>query len=164
MTAPTGTEGLQAGAALQCEASVPPTLKVGEPVVVTFRIRNPTPQTLYVLKWRSPFEGQPRSRFLEITRDGVEVQYQGPMIKRGDPSAGDYASVPASTADTKGEAELAIEASLAYDFSQPGTYRIAYRGPLMDATAQESEVPRPLAQHRAMPVECPEVQTTIVAP
>lgn len=159
MAATQGTEGATPAAALRCEVSAPQSVKAGEPVHVTFRLTNSTAQPLFVLTWRSPFEGEPRSRFLEITRDGTEVPYQGPMFKRGDPEAGDYATLaPGATA------ELKIEVSLAYDFSRPGTYRIAFRGPLMDVATQQAEVPRPLAQHRAMPVQCPVVETTIVAP
>lgn len=159
MTAPKDTAATQAGDTLRCEVSAPQQVKAGEPVVVTFRITNPTAQPLYVLKWRSPFEGEPRSSYLQVTRDGTEVRYQGPMFKRGDPSASDYATLAAGATE-----ELRIEASLAYDFSEPGTYRIVFPGPLMDVTSQQAEVPRPLAQHRAMPVQCPEMRITVTAP
>ncbi|WP_224360364.1 protease [Hyalangium versicolor] len=159
MTAAQETDATKPGGSLKCELSAPPSVKAGEPVVLTFRITNSTAETLYVLKWRSPFEGEPRSKFLEITRDGAEVLYQGPMIKRGNPSVNDYATVAAGTT-----AEIKVEASLAYDFSQPGNYRIAYGGPLMDATTQQAEVPRPLDQHRSVPFQCPEVQLTVTAP
>jgi hypothetical protein len=137
---------------------VAPQLKVGEPVQVTFRLTNPTAQPLFVLDWHTPLEGL-LSNCLEVTRDGTEIPYQGPMFKRGNPEASDYVTLAPG-----GSAENTIEAQLAYDFSQPGTYRIAFRGPLMDVATQQAEVPRPLAQHRAVPVQCQAIETKISAP
>jgi hypothetical protein len=146
------------GPSLECAMSVSPRGRVGEPVELVFRLRNPTAQPLYVLNWHTPLEGL-LSNCLKVTRDGVEIPYQGPMFKRGDPDADSYVTLAPG-----GSAEEKIEASLAYDFSQPGTYRIEFRGPLMDVATQEAEVPRPLARHSAVPLQCPAVETTIVAP
>lgn len=158
MAASRETEGALPGTSLRCELSVAPRLKVGEPVMVTFRLTNPTGQPLSVLSWHTPLEGL-RSNHLEITREGTEIPYQGPMFKRGDPGADDYITLaPGASAGNT------IEASLAYDFSQPGTYRITFPGPLRDVATQQAEVPRPLAQHRRVPVQCPPAGTQIAAP
>ncbi|HYH96290.1 protease [Hyalangium sp.] len=145
-------------ASLQCALSVAPRLKVGEPVQVTFRLSNPTKQPLYVLNWHTPLEGL-LSNCLEVTRAGTEIPYQGPMFKRADPEASDYVTLAPG-----GSAENTIEASLAYDFSQPGTYRIAFTRPLMDVTSQQAEVPHRLGQHHELPVQCQAAETTIVTP
>jgi hypothetical protein len=145
-------------ASLKCELSVAPRLEAGEPVRVTFRLTNPAAQPLYVLNWHTPLEGL-LSNCLEISRDGTEIPYQGPMFKRGDPEAEDYVTLAPGAS-----AENTIEAQLAYDFLQPGTYRIAFKGLLMDVATQQAEVPRPLAQHRALPVQCQAVETAITAP
>lgn len=143
---------------LQCTLSVAASHKVGEPVELTLRLTNPGARPLFVLKWHTPLEGL-KNNFLEVTRAGTPVEYQGPMFKRGEPQAGDYVTVaPGATVQAK------IDAALAYDFSKPGAYRIAFPGPLMDVASLQSEVPRPLAQHRAMPVQCPAVETVITAP
>lgn len=142
---------------LQCSLSVPAQLKVGQPVEVTFKLSNPTEQAQYVLNWHTPLEGL-KNNILEVTRDGgPELPYQGPMFKRGEPGADAYVTVaPGASVEAK------IDASLTYDFSQPGAYRIAFRGPIMDVTTAQAEVPRPMAQHRPMPVECPTLETKIV--
>ena len=158
MPAAGGTEGTTLAAPLRCELSVAPRYKVGEPVNVTFKLTNPTAQPLYVLNWHTPLEGL-LSNCLKVTRGGVEIPYQGPMFKRGDPDADSYVALAPGAA-----AEQKIEASLAYDFSQPGTYRIEFRGPLMDVATRQEEVPRPLARHSATPVQCPAVETTVEAP
>jgi hypothetical protein len=153
-----GKEGMATALALDCTLSVPPRLRVGEPVEVHFRLGNSTAQPLYVLTWHTPLEGL-LSNHLRVTRDGTEIPYEGPMFKRGDPEAEAYVTIAPGAS-----AEAQVEASLAYDFRQPGRYRIEFRGPLMDVTPNGAEVPRPLAQHRAVPVQCPAVETTIVAP
>ena len=125
---------------------------------MTFRLTNTSAQPLYVLDWRTPLEGL-KSSCLEISRAGAEIPYQGPMFKRGDPGAEEYVTIAPGAS-----VENTIEAQLAYDFSQPGTYRIAFPGPLMDVATQQAGVPRPLAQHRALPVQCQEARTEIVPP
>jgi hypothetical protein len=142
---------------LDCTMSVPPSLKVGEPVELRFQLTNPTAQTLYVLEWHTPLEGL-LNNFLQVTRDGTEIPYQGPMLKRGNPSAEEYTAIPAGKS-----VEATVEASLAYDFKQPGHYRIAFRNELMDVTANQSEVPHPLDRFQPMTVKCPAVETTIVS-
>jgi hypothetical protein len=147
-----------AAAPLKCALSVAPQSKVGEPVKVTFRLTNTSAQPLYVLDWRTPLEGL-KSSCLEISRAGAEIPYQGPMFKRGNPGADDYVEIaPGATV------ENTIEAQLAYDFSQPGTYRIAFPGPVLDSTSAKAEVPRPLEQHRELPVQCQAVETQLVSP
>lgn len=159
--APEGTNtAVRPATPLQCMLSVPAKVKTGQPVEVSFQLSNPTAEPQYVLTWNTPLEGL-KNNILEVSRAGTdtELPYQGPMFKRGEPAADNYVTVaPGSSIEGK------IDASLAYDFSQPGTYRMAFRGPVMDVTTKQSEVPRPLEQHRAMPVQCPTIETTIAAP
>ncbi|MCY1019714.1 protease [Pyxidicoccus sp. MSG2] len=143
---------------LECALSAPKTVKAGEPVEVVFRLTNPTAKPLYVLDWHTPLEGLLNDIF-QITRDGTELSYAGPMLKRGNPGADDYVAV-APGASVEGRVNVA----LAYDFTQPGRYRIAFRGRLMDVATQQAEVPHTLDGFRELPVKCPEVETAVVAP
>jgi hypothetical protein len=156
--APRAEETPAMGTSLECAMSVTQRVTAGQPVELVFRLKNPAAQPLYVLNWHTPLEGL-LSNCLKVTRSGVEIPYQGPMFKRGDPDAESYVTLAPGASEEK-----KIEASLAYDFSQPGTYRIEFRGPLMDVATQQAEVPRPLAKHSAVPVQCPAVETTIVTP
>jgi hypothetical protein len=139
---------------MRCASS----LKVGEPVELRFRLTNPTAQPLFVLSWHTPLEGL-LNDFLRVTRDGTEIPYQGPMFKRGNPSAEEYTAIPAGRS-----VEASVEVSLAYDFKQPGHYRIAFRNELLDVTPNQPEVPHPLERFHPMAVTCPAVETTIVSP
>src|SRR5512140_2048199 len=134
---PTGTEStvVKPATPLQCTLSVNPTLKAGRPVEVTFKLSNPTAEPQYVLNWNTPLEGL-KNNLLEVSRAGTELPYQGPMFKRGEPAADNYVTVaPGSSVEGR------IDASLAYDFSQPGPYRIAFRGPILDVTTKQAELP-----------------------
>lgn len=145
-------------ATLECTLSAPASVRAGAPVEVRFQLTNRTAQPVFVLKWRSPLEGLFGNDF-QVTRDGTEIPYQGPMKKRGNPRAEDYVTV-APGASVEGKAEV----SLAYEMREPGRYRIAYRGPLMDVATQQADVPRTLEQLQPQPVQCPAVETAVTAP
>jgi hypothetical protein len=152
-----GAPGAPVASSLKCEMSVPPQLKVGSPVELRFKLTNPTSQTVYALKWHTPLEGL-RNNFLEVSRGGTEIPYQGPMVKRADPSAESYATLAPGASQ-----EAQIDVSLAYDFTQPGTYRIAFRGTLLDLVTSSKDVPRKMDQFQSTEVRCPAVETVLTA-
>lgn len=143
---------------LACTLSVAPRVRAGEPLMLRFQLTNRTGQPLYVLDWHSPLEGL-LSRMLQVTRDGQDVPYRGPMVKRGDPGAEDYRAVAPGAS-----VEESIDVGLAYETAAPGRYRIAFAGPLLDVVTDAAEVPRPLDRHQAVPVQCPAVETERLAP
>ncbi|MFY0567278.1 protease [Archangium lansingense] len=145
-------------ATLDCVLSVPPSVRAGEPVELRFQLTNRTAQPLYVLTWRTPLEGV-RGKDFRITREGTEVLFQGPMVKRGNPQADQYVTLaPGASVDAK------IDLSQAYEMKHPGRYRIEFRGDLMDVAEKQADVPRSLDQLQSRPVSCPAVETTITAP
>jgi len=98
--APRAEETPAMGTSLECAMSVSPRVRVGEPVELTFRLRNPGAQPVYVLDWHTPLEGL-LSNCLKVTRGGVEIPYQGPMFKRGEPDADSYVALaPGAAAAT----------------------------------------------------------------
>ncbi|MFP2926311.1 protease [Pyxidicoccus sp. 3LG] len=143
---------------LDCALSAPAQVKAGEPVEVLFRLSNPTSQPLYVLDWHTPLEGL-RNDIFQVTRDGAEVSYQGPMVKRAPPQADDYVTL-APGASVEGRVDVAR----GYDLSQPGRYKIAFRGQLMDVATRREDAPQAKGEFRELQVRCPEVETTVVAP
>lgn len=141
---------------VECTLSVPEKVKAGQPVKVGFELRNPTDGTLYVLDWHTPLEGLLNDILLVTREDGDELSYSGPMLKRGDPQRDDYVALaPRATASAS------IEASLAYDLSKPGRYRLAFRGPLMDVATSESGLPHTRDGFQSLPVQCAPVETTV---
>ncbi|QRO02076.1 protease [Archangium violaceum] len=157
--APEQKENPAVATTLECSLSVPPTLKAGQPVEARFQLTNRTAQPLFVLKWRTPLEGRLLGNDFAITRDGTEIPYQGPMAKRANPGADSYVAIaPGASVEAK------VELSLAYELTQPGRYRIAFRNELLDVADKQADVPRIMDQFRPMPVQCPAVETTITAP
>ncbi|MET0405782.1 MAG: protease, partial [Cystobacter sp.] len=140
---------------LECKMSVTPSARVNQPVELRFELTNRTSAPLYVLKWHSPLEGI-RGRDFEVTREGTEVDYLGVMVKRASPQADQYVTI-APGASVEGRVDL----TQGYSMTQPGRYRIAFSGSLMDVADKQSEVPRTFDTMQALPVNCPVLETTI---
>ena len=95
-------------------------------MVLQFEITNANKEDYYILDWHTPLEGF-SSEFLEITRDGERVPYNGMLVKRGEPSEENYFPLLAgSTAST------AVVLNDAYDVSKPGVYCVKLDTALMD--------------------------------
>jgi hypothetical protein len=97
-----------------------------EPVKVQFILENKSDKSLFFLKWYTPFEGF-NSDMFRITRNGAEIQYEGRMVKRGNPGFEDYLMIKAGSS-----VEISVELSLVYNMKESGEYRIEYRGKLYD--------------------------------
>lgn len=92
--------------------------KSDEPVNLTFELTNTGGEDLYVLTWYTPLEGL-FSDCLKVERDGGRVEYDGPLPKRGNPTAENYVLVPAGQTVSK-----EVEVSRAYDVNTPGNYDV----------------------------------------
>ncbi|MBN9686518.1 MULTISPECIES: protease [unclassified Corallococcus] len=142
---------------LECALSVQPKAKAGEPIEVLFKLTNRSESPVWVLKWQTPLEGILGTVF-QITRDGEELPYQGPMVKRAAPSADSYAAIaPGATV------ENTVEVTQAWDFKKPGTYRITFRDALMDVATRKEDVPRAGGEYQSTPVTCAPVDVTVAA-
>src|SRR6185295_2517727 len=90
-----------------------------QPVRTTFRLTNLSQDTMRVLKWFTPLEGL-WSDCLLVIRDGQRVTYDGPLAKRGTPTAEDFVTLaPGESVDQ----EIAVHE--AYQVSVPGTYSLS---------------------------------------
>jgi hypothetical protein len=121
-------------------------LEAQAPASIRFELANGSGSSLWVLKWNTPLEGW-KGTVLRVTRDGEEVAYEGPMLKRGDPQAGAYVEIPAG-----GKVDATVDLAEVYDMSRPGTYKVEADGDLIDVTAEAA--PRPRDRHQSMPLDC----------
>lgn len=98
------------------------TQHIGQPIVMTFTVYNPTDHRLNFCKWHTPFEAL-MSKYLDInTADGKEANYKGPMAKRiMPPPADSYVSIAA-----KDSLSIKVDLTRGYDFKTAGTYTIRY--------------------------------------
>jgi hypothetical protein len=118
----------------------------GQQVMVSFELRNGSTEAVWVLKWYTPLEGL-KGRILRVRRDGTEIPYVGPMIKRGAPGREDYVLIPPS-----GRASSQFELSRFYDLSAPGDYRVEFVGRIHDVVPDGQPLPRPQEVQRAVDV------------
>lgn len=121
-------------------------LEAQPPTSIRFELANGSGSSLWVLKWNTPLEGW-KGTILRVTRDGEELPYQGPMMKRGDPQADAYVEIPAG-----GKVDATVDLSEVYDVSRPGTYKVEADGDLIDVTGEAA--PRPRDRHRSLPLDC----------
>ncbi|QDQ28099.1 protease [Chitinimonas arctica] len=143
-------------AMLACQLLAPPPLPSGHAVMLGFRLRNTGKDTVWVLDWNTPLEGL-RNRFLRIRGPAGELDYEGPMFKRGQPQLQQYRRIDAGQA-----IEAEIELTLAYDFSRPGKYRVEFTGHLHDMLKAPAQPPRGQAALVPQGLSCPAVEITVL--
>lgn len=149
-----------AAPALRCSVEAPARVAAGQAVVLKFTLRNPGPSPLQVLKWNTPFEGSWLAPFVELTRDGRPVPYQGPMVRRAEPKADSYLRL-----EGRGSATAEIELAPAFDVSVPGRYRVQPRLHIDDLhVAHAGPVERPRGEHQGADVACPAVRFEVLIP
>ena len=95
---------------------------------VEVTVTNTSSKTLRIPKWQLPIDVQ-RSNLFRITRDGLEVGFEGAMIKRGVPSAEDFAILRAGRSYRS-----VVALGTAYDLSKAGHYTVTYATPLQYAS------------------------------
>lgn len=120
---------------------------IGNPVGVEFTLKNLTSRTLSVLTWYTPLEGL-KGDIFKVTRDGVELRYEGRMVKRADPNANDYVRISAHASVSS-----TIDLSSAYDFSVPGHYNVEFAGQIFDVVSEDNSVPRPMSAHQGIEIQ-----------
>jgi hypothetical protein len=95
-------------------------------VAITFTLENASPERVWVLKWYTPLEGI-RGKILRVTRDGKELPYRGPLVKRGAPGRDSYVVIDVGKA-----VSAEFDLSKSYDISVVGTYRVEFVGRIHD--------------------------------
>ena len=112
---------------IACQLAISARLTRNQPAVLVLTVQNHGTQTLRLLKRNTPLEGW-LADSLVVERDGQPVPYTGAMAKRMPPTASEYLRLKPG-ASHRHRAPL----QLAYDVSRPGSYRVQWRGDLMDA-------------------------------
>lgn len=118
---------------LQAVLAIGETVVAGEPVELTFTLINQATYPLYVLKWYTPLEGIAGEIF-RVVRDGQPLPYRGILAMRGDPGPESYVLLPAGGSET-----ATVDLAQAYDFSEVGTYTIAFLSPRISHVARSED-------------------------
>ena len=138
------------GAPLRCELQGPAAVSAGDTVRLQFALTNTGADPLWVLRWNTPWEGRWLAPFVELSRDGQPLDYQGAMVKRARPDAAAYLRLSA------GETLRATVAlAPAFDVGRPGRYLVQPRLELGDVQAQAGAAPPRLgAEWSGQVLEC----------
>jgi hypothetical protein len=136
---------------LECRMEAMHPQTAGGPTGVRFQLINRLDKPLSMLRWNTPFEGW-RGTILSVSIQGRELSYQGPMVKRGDPIAGDYMSLRA------GESQIiGLDLSQGYDMSKPGLYTVKVTGGIQDVIQDGTQPPRPRDRFQPVGLVCNEL-------
>lgn len=110
-----------------CTLSIRPQLSRDQPAVLTLTLHNRSKRLLQLLRRNTPLEGW-LADSMTVERDGQQLPYTGAMAKRMPPSASEYLHLKAG-------ARYVYRAKVqdAYDVAAAGSYRITWRGEVMDA-------------------------------
>lgn len=150
----------RAAPALRCTVQAPAQVMVGQPVLLRFTLTNPGPVALQVLRWNTPFEGAWLAPFVSVAREGRELDYHGPQVKRAEPKADQYLRIE-PRASVTAEVDLAEP----FDLSAPGRYRVQPRLAIVDLFADSAaDPPRPRSAHKGAKLSCKAVDVRIVQP
>ncbi len=143
---------------LRCALEAPARVLAGQPVPLRLSLTNPGPATVHLLVWGTPFEGW-LAPFVTVWRDGAEVRYGGPSVKRGDPEGDEYLRL------APGQRRSAtVDLSGPFDLRRPGRYRIEPRLLLHDVvTGDPATLPRARDRHASQPLACNAVEVEVGA-
>ena len=139
---------------IRCEMTIRKSLPRSAPAELTFTLTNASASTVQVLKWQTPFEGM-RSAMFEIRRDGTEVDYRGPMLKRSAPQKDDYFTLKSGERRT-----TKIALADGWDIETPGNYTVEYTAELFDVAPENASVPRELDALSPLALQCNTVSFT----
>jgi peptidyl-Lys metalloendopeptidase len=101
---------------------------------VDVTVTNTSRHVVRVPKWQLPSDFI-EAKVFQVSRDGQPVQYEGPMIKRGLPTAADFAIL------RPGESyRTTVDLSGAYDLAKTGNYTVTFVSPLQHASLSTGEM------------------------
>lgn len=140
---------------LTCEISGRASYRSGEPAIFEFQLKNHSSRAIHVLKWHTPLEGI-FSRIFKVTRNGEELDYLGPMVRRGEPTAEDYQEISPNKS-----ASARFDLAKVYDLTPAGKYHLKFISRLLDITTNSKEVPRPSNRQQPLEIVCNDIAFVI---
>lgn len=117
-----GDKGLSEDQMLQFKLEAKDSYIIGQPVVIGFILENLSDKNLWILTWNTPLEGV-KNKIFQLTCNGREILYEGPMVKRGKPSPDEYVRIGKG-----GKVSTEIDLSTVYNLSLPGRYHLTFKG------------------------------------
>jgi hypothetical protein len=131
-----------------------PSYRLGEPILITFKVKNTGSETYQLLTWGTPLEGELSADCFTVRRDGEAIPYDGKLVKRGDPPPEAYVVVQPGE-----QLVSSVDISDAYAIDQVGDYTVALNPSFFDAFVVPDNVRQaPRRRHAHEPHRLPSVQ------
>jgi peptidyl-Lys metalloendopeptidase len=92
-----------------------------KPVVVTLKLHNPSHAPQYVLSWLTP-ESDVAENLFSVTKNGVDLPYNGAVYKRAPATAADYITIAAGATRS-----WKVDLAKSFDFRTTGEYAVVYQ-------------------------------------
>jgi len=108
---------------------------LGKPVVIGFTLESDTQTDVWILKWYTPLEGI-KGKILRVTCDGEEMQYQGIMMKRGNPRREHYVLLHPGESVS---AEFDLKEN--YSLKKCDECRLDFKGRIHDVVFNQQQLP-----------------------
>ena len=132
---------------LQYELQSKQSYRLGEHIIIDFKLENLSDHDLWVLSWYTPLEGL-KGRIFDATCDGKPVQYEGIMTKRGNPTREDYIHIP-----SKGSVSATIDLSEAYKMPpECSECKVKFTGRIHDFSDRSEIIPKQNNEHNAIDI------------
>ncbi len=96
-------------------------------------LTNASRKTLRIPRWQLP-SAAGESNVFQVSRDGQPIRFDGAMVKRGTPTAADFAIIRPG-----GVHRAVVDLSTVYDMRLGGDYTVAFNAPLQFASLSGSE-------------------------
>lgn len=133
---------------IRCELSIPQAVSGSQPAMLTFALINEGSEVVHVLGWQTPFEGL-RAPMFNVMRDDAELEYHGPVMKRGAPTPDHYVELK------PGERKAAsIDLAAGWDLSAAGNYTVEYAAELFDVVSGPKPASRSLDELTPLLLSC----------
>lgn len=137
---------------LSCTIEAPQTAPLAGPVMLRFVLRNVGDGPLRVLAWGTPWEGRWTAPFVRVSRDGADLPYDGPMVKRMAPAPRDYFVL--RPGDRR---EARLDLGDAFLLDRSGLYRVVPTIRLPDVRAPDEPGDAP----HLLVLDCADVTVTL---
>jgi len=117
-----------------------------KPILINFTLQNISNEKLWILTWYTPLEGI-KGRIFFITCDGKEISYEGPMVKRSQPSNSDYKYI-----EPGGSISKDVDLSTAYKIPESKECKISFKGKIHDYTTSDKFIPKKNEDHQMIDI------------
>ncbi|MBW8184250.1 hypothetical protein [Shewanella nanhaiensis] len=120
----------------------------GNEARLLFTLHNPSEQSWRFLQWKTPFDAW-FSEFVHITHQGVQIPYEGALMKRGEPDKEDYLTLNAGD-----NIQVELELTQAFKLNN-GEYTVEI-SPILLTPLAESKL-----KNSTLELTCPKIQINL---